>query len=67
MAISAESQWKKSRVSGVMSVTLPDHTDTDSSMMFMAAKPATARQVSSQRASRASSASAWAGSNGWAR
>ena len=30
--------------------TLPDHTDTDSSMMFMAAKPATARHLISQRA-----------------
>ena len=38
-----------------MSVTLPDHTDTDSSMMFMAAKPATARQRSRRRASAASS------------
>ena len=39
----------------VMSPALPDHTETDSSMMFIAAKPATARQVSSQRAWRASS------------
>jgi hypothetical protein len=47
-AISAESQWKKSRVSCGMSV-LPDQTDTDSSMMFMPAKPATARHFTSQR------------------
>ena len=42
------------RLVGVMSVTLPDHTETDSSMMFMAAKPATARQRSSKRVSAAS-------------
>ena len=42
----ADSQWNRSRVSGVMSVTLPDQTETDSSMMFIAAKPATARQRS---------------------
>ena len=46
----ADSQWKKSRVSCVMSAALPDHTETDSSMMFMAAKPATARHFMSQRA-----------------
>ena len=65
-AISAESQWKKSRVSCAMSAA-PDHTETDSSMMFIAAKPATARHLISQRAWRASSASARSGSNGWAR
>ena len=45
-AISADTQWNMSRVSGVMSLMLPAHTDTESSMMFMAAKPATARQRS---------------------
>ncbi len=33
----------RSRVSGEISVLLPDQTDTDSSMMFIAAKPATER------------------------
>ncbi len=42
-AISAESQWKKSRVVGSISLALPDQTETESSMMFMAAKPATPR------------------------
>ncbi len=64
--MSAESQWKKSRVSCVMSETLPDHTETDSSMMFMAAKPATASALSKLRAVAASSLSARCGSNGWA-
>ena len=49
-AINADSQWKKSRVSWVMSLAFPDHTDTDSSMMFIAAKPATARHRNSHLA-----------------
>ena len=65
--MSAESQWKKSRVSCVMSAAPPDQTDTDSSMMFMPAKPATARHFIKPRAWRASSVSARSGSNGWAR
>ncbi len=38
MAISAESQWNRSRVAP----SAPDHTDTDKSMMLAAAKPAMA-------------------------
>ncbi len=38
MAISADSQWNMSRVAP----SAPDHTETDSSMMLPAAKPATA-------------------------
>ena len=37
-AISAESQWKRSRVAS----SAPDQTETESSMMLPAAKPATA-------------------------
>ena len=48
-------------------MSLPDHTDTDSSMMFIAAKPATARHFISQRACLASSLSARSTSNGCAR
>ena len=44
-AISAESQWKKSRVSGAMSVRCPTTPTTDSSMMFIAAKPATRKAL----------------------
>ena len=40
---------------------LPDQTDTESSMMFIAAKPATARHLVSQLAWRASSVSARSG------
>src|SRR5437879_1957799 len=49
-----------------MSLTFPDHTDTDRSMMFMAANPATARHIISVRAWIASSVSARCASNGWA-
>ena len=41
-----------------MSEALPAHTDTDRSMMFMAAKPATASERMSRFISRAASASA---------
>ena len=64
-AISAEAQWKKSRVSGVMSLALPAHTETDSSMMFIAAKPATASAAQSAGASRLRPrSSARSGANG---
>ena len=63
-AINADSQWKKSRCSGIMSLTLPDHTGTDSIMMFIAAKAATPRQRSRKLACAASSVSARTGSNG---
>ena len=52
--ISAESQWKKSRVSGVMSLASPAQIETESSITFIAAKPATARQRNNHRACRAS-------------
>src|SRR6516164_6487423 len=48
-----------------MSETLPAQTDTDSSMTFIAAKPATARHFISHLACALSSASARCGANGW--
>ena len=46
----------------------PDQTETDSSMMFIAAKPATARQLISQRrVPRFVGFGALAAANGWAR
>ena len=45
-------------------MSLPDQTETDSSMTFMAAKPATARQRVSRRAVAASSCSARSGTKG---
>jgi len=65
-AISADSQWKKSRVSGVMSVRLPAHTDTDRSMMFIAAKPAMASERSRRFISASDVVSAVCAANGWA-
>ena len=65
-AMSADSQWNMSRVSGVMSEALPAHTDTDKSITFIAAKPATARQRSRNFACSASRDSASASSKGWA-
>ena len=65
-ARSAPTASGRSRASPA-SCRCPDHTDTDSSMMFMAAKPATARHFISQRACSASSVSARSASNGCAR
>ena len=47
-AIAAESQWKRSRVASAA----PDQTDTDKSITFMLAKPATASRISSSRPAR---------------
>jgi len=44
-AMSAEIQWKRSRVAA----SAPDHTDTENSMMLPAAKPATASARTSSR------------------
>src|ERR1044072_4555887 len=57
-AISADSQWKKSRCSGSMSETLPDHTGIDSIITFMVANAATPRQRSRKRDSATSATSA---------
>ena len=64
-AIKAEIQWKRSRVSAVMSDALPAQTATDSSMTFIAAKPATASARTRRRISCASAASGRPGSKGW--
>ena len=65
--MSAETQWKRSRVGASMSVTLPAQTETDSSMMFMAPKPAAPMQRRSSLLSASSSAVRRPGSKGWAR
>ncbi len=47
-AIAAEIQWNISRVASAA----PDQTDTDKSMTFMLAKPATASRISNSRPAR---------------
>lgn len=66
-AMSADSQWKKSRVSDEMPDALPDQTETDNSMTFIIAKPATASERSSSLPAASASPRTVAGSKGWAR
>ena len=44
--MSAEIQWNRSRVAGSMLDASPAQTETDNSITFIAAKPATPRQRS---------------------
>ncbi len=63
-AINAERPWNISRVAGSMSASSPIHTAADSSMMFIAAKAAMARQRSSRFEASSSARSPLASSNG---
>jgi len=63
-ATSAETQCSSSRVAGPIDPAWPDHTDTESSITFAAANPATAIARSSSASRRACSSSASAGSKG---
>ena len=55
----ADKKWNRVRVASPIEPPSPDQIATDSSMTLAAAKPATAMQRSSSRASRSSSAAAF--------
>ena len=62
--MSACIQWKKSRVSGVMSEAFPAQTEIAMSITFMEAKPATASARMRRCISFFSASSGRCGSNG---